>query len=116
MVKATKEPAARKRHTGTAKRVLAYMTGNADRPVTAADVAEATGDVETSAASAMAAMAKRYPQMRRVQKGIYIWDSSIKEAETGEYMVKVLSRKEDGTMLVQDEEHGDVFVMRPVEF
>jgi hypothetical protein len=47
---------------------------------------------------------------------VYLWDSTAKAKETAEYMVKVLSRKDDGTMLVQDEDGEQVYVMRPVEY
>lgn len=96
--------------------VLSYMTGNPDRPVPLTEIAEAIGRQVSSVNGALNRMMQEYPQCRRPQKGVYLWDSTAKAKESAEYLVKVLSRKDDGTMLVQDEDGEQVYVMKPVEY
>lgn len=113
MAKTTKNS----RNYGVAKAVLTFMTSNADRPITASEIAEATGFIENSINGALQRLVERYPNVRRPQKGVYMWDSVAKEKPQNEILVQVIDRKPDGSgMLVRDEENGRAYVMKPVEY
>jgi hypothetical protein len=97
--------------------VLDYMSANADRPIHSTTLAEELKLKVTSVQGAMNRMQHNFPQMRRIQRGIYIWDSEPKVIEHTEYMVKVLNKKDDGTMLAQDiEDSSNLFIMKPIDY
>jgi hypothetical protein len=97
---------------------------NADRPIFIEDLVKDTGVKYSTISTAFTRLTQLYPNAERIGKGIYRWSSkpsgipvtiadvtSIKE-----FIVKVLDTKEDGTMLVSEEDSERLFVMKPLEW
>lgn len=104
------------------REVLEYMTGNADRPVTAEELVRETGWRADSVYTAMSRFVERYPgRMERIGKGSYRWNSIAKEIPAPEQepptemIVKILTERPD-RMLVQDLDTGLLYVMTQFEF
>lgn len=99
-----------------------YLTQNPDRPITLDELEKELGftRVQASGATTNLINSGRYPNLERVQHGVYRWNSAPAAgttAEATEMLISVLTRKDDGSMLVRDTEPGGiVYVMRPLDF
>jgi hypothetical protein len=105
---------------GLQEKLIAYMTSNADKPVTLAQLEEALGWSRSSVAGCAARLVETFPgNMERKRQGLYVWNSTSKAADkvlSTEMLVSVLTRRADGTILVQDTETREIYVMRQLEF
>lgn len=107
--------------THKSRQVVDYVLANADRPLTVDEVAKALDWGISSTSTTLSRMLQDYPNnMRRPRRGVYIWHSegqSEPESTRSAYMVSVIRRKDDGTMLVRDmDDETALYVMRPFDF
>lgn len=101
--------------------VLNYLTHNADRPITLDELIQETGLTRSQVSNAAGNLIAcgEYPNIQRIQAGVYRWNSTSISAEAEppvEFLVVVVKRRDDGKMLVRDVNTDTLYVMEDFEF
>ncbi|HEY6022091.1 MAG TPA: hypothetical protein VIY48_20155 [Candidatus Paceibacterota bacterium] len=101
-------------------RVLEFMQRTPDELVTLRRIATSLGIENTDSLSgALNALIAKYPNMERLQRGVYRWNSVPQEKPTSrmpeEFLLQYVSDKE-GRILVRDTDTNLLWVMTPFEF
>lgn len=99
-------------------KVLIFLTENADRPITMAEIADQTGANRGSVSGAMIRIGERYPNLEKKTKGSWVWHSVAPEAPESlpsELLLRVVQRKE-GKILAVDEDTNKTYVLTELEF
>lgn len=105
-----------------ARELQQWVFANADRPITLEEVEKALDWPRASVNAGLVRMVKKYPdQMERIQRGVYRWSSTaVEQPASGtlvtEMLVTVVRRRDDGKMLVRDDNTSELYVMEPFEF
>lgn len=111
------------RTSGVAESVTAYMTANADRPVTVNELlANAPRNASRSAVcTGTVRLHEKFPdRMQRVSKGVWIWNSDGVAPEITPtkapalVMVRILKMRDDGEFLAIDDETDNLYTVRPL--
>lgn len=111
------------------QQILAYLTSNADRPVTVEELTVYFNITSSSVSAAMGRFMKEYPgQMVRKERGVYMWlsnGSSVKRATPvapepavadgpDALLLEVILNKK-GVILAQDSETGQIYSLKSVD-
>lgn len=104
--------------------LLTIFTQNVDRPIPLEELVDLSGLNRGQCSNGVTNLINtgKYPNIERVQNGVYRWNSKPVPAEAAaapqptEMLILVLTCKEDGSMLVRDTDGGAVYVMRPLDF
>jgi hypothetical protein len=99
--------------TTASRKLLDFLTSNADKPWTVQGLVETTGLDERQVPNAFNTLTIQFPkQAVRKGRGVYIWLSRPEDIVADEFIVKVVARKPD-RILVMDEQDR-LFVMTPL--
>jgi predicted transcriptional regulator of viral defense system len=103
-------------------RVLEFMQRTPDELVTIRRVAQSLGiDNADSLSGALNRLCTKYPNMERVQRGVYRWtaDPVTEESSDGkdpeDFLMQFISRRDD-KILVRDTMTNELWVMTRFEF
>lgn len=100
--------------------VLVYMQRHPDRLLTLKEIGNGidTHNMD-SLSGAVSRICERFPNAERVQRGVFRWNSQVREARTSipdEMIVRVVARRPDGRTLVVDVDTETLYLIQQFDF